>query len=79
MKTELFINQMGPRFLTLTIYRVKYWFTKIKVSKYFFPNNLEIFLEVRKIVRNPFLTIYSHVFMEHSKDTQKFIVQSIQF
>ena len=56
------------RFLTLTVYHVKYWFTKIKVSKYFFPNNLENFLEVRKIVHNPFLTIYSHVFMEHAKD-----------
>ena len=57
------------RFLTLTVYHVKYWFIKIKVSKYFLPNNLEIFLEVRKIVHNPFLTIYSHVFMEHAKDT----------
>ena len=56
------------RLLTLTINHVKYWFTKIKVSKYFFPNNLEVFLEVRKIVHNPFLTIYSHVFMEHAKD-----------
>ena len=57
------------RLLMLIIYHIKYWFTKIEVSKYFFSNKLEIFLEVRKIVHNHFLTIYSHVFMEHAKDT----------